>query len=208
MALARAIVPRPGILLMDEPFSGLDSRLRDSVRADTLSVLREAGATARHRHARPGGGDAHQRPHRLDARRPDRPAGRRARALRPAAEPFRRTLLQPSERARRGRCSPAAPSPASATSRPTASATAQAVMVAIRPQGVRLQPARNREVRPRRPHRVAAFSRRDRAFRRGGGGCGVLSRGKGARRRRARSGRRGAGRASIRATCWSSRRAS
>lgn len=45
-ALARAIVPRPGILLMDEPFSGLDSRLRDSVRSETLAVLRETGATA------------------------------------------------------------------------------------------------------------------------------------------------------------------
>lgn len=45
-ALARAMAPRPGIMLMDEPFSGLDSRLRDSVRDDTLSVLREAGATA------------------------------------------------------------------------------------------------------------------------------------------------------------------
>jgi iron(III) transport system ATP-binding protein len=45
-ALARAVVPRPGILLMDEPFSGLDARLRDTVRAETLSVLRETGATA------------------------------------------------------------------------------------------------------------------------------------------------------------------
>ncbi|HEX2256687.1 MAG TPA: ABC transporter ATP-binding protein [Afifellaceae bacterium] len=45
-ALARAVVPRPGILLMDEPFSGLDARLRDNVRSETLSVLRETGATA------------------------------------------------------------------------------------------------------------------------------------------------------------------
>lgn len=45
-ALARAIVPRPGILLMDEPFSGLDSRLRDQVRHETTLVLRETGATA------------------------------------------------------------------------------------------------------------------------------------------------------------------
>jgi iron(III) transport system ATP-binding protein len=45
-ALARAVVPRPGILLMDEPFSGLDARLRENVRAETLSVLRETGATA------------------------------------------------------------------------------------------------------------------------------------------------------------------
>ncbi|ODN69262.1 ABC transporter ATP-binding protein [Methylobrevis pamukkalensis] len=46
VALARAIVPRPSVLLMDEPFSGLDKRLRDSVRDETLSVLKETGATA------------------------------------------------------------------------------------------------------------------------------------------------------------------
>ena len=36
----------PGVLLMDEPFSGLDSRLKDTIRADTLAILRETRATA------------------------------------------------------------------------------------------------------------------------------------------------------------------
>lgn len=45
-ALARAIAPRPGILLMDEPFSGLDRRLRDEVRSETLAILRETRATS------------------------------------------------------------------------------------------------------------------------------------------------------------------
>ena len=45
VALARAIAPRPGALLMDEPFSGLDKRLRDAVRDEALSVLRETRAT-------------------------------------------------------------------------------------------------------------------------------------------------------------------
>ena len=46
VALARALAPRPAVLLMDEPFSGLDSRLRDNVRAETLAILRESRATA------------------------------------------------------------------------------------------------------------------------------------------------------------------
>ncbi|KQW60855.1 MULTISPECIES: ABC transporter ATP-binding protein [unclassified Ensifer] len=46
VALARALAPRPAVLLMDEPFSGLDSRLKDSIRADTLAILRETRATA------------------------------------------------------------------------------------------------------------------------------------------------------------------
>ena len=46
IALARALAPRPGVLLMDEPFSGLDSRLRDMMREETLGILRETKATS------------------------------------------------------------------------------------------------------------------------------------------------------------------
>lgn len=45
-ALARAMAPKPHTLLMDEPFSGLDSRLRDDVRRQTLEMIRQQGATA------------------------------------------------------------------------------------------------------------------------------------------------------------------
>ena len=45
LALARSIAPRPGVLMLDEPFSSLDARMRESVRAETMAVLRETGAT-------------------------------------------------------------------------------------------------------------------------------------------------------------------
>jgi iron(III) transport system ATP-binding protein len=43
VALARMLAPEPEVVLMDEPFSGLDARLRDEVRGTTLARLREAG---------------------------------------------------------------------------------------------------------------------------------------------------------------------
>jgi iron(III) transport system ATP-binding protein len=46
VALARALVPRPSVLFMDEPFSGLDPRLREKMREETLAILHETRATA------------------------------------------------------------------------------------------------------------------------------------------------------------------
>jgi iron(III) transport system ATP-binding protein len=46
LALARSVAPRPGLLLLDEPFSSLDARLRETVRGETLAVLRETHATS------------------------------------------------------------------------------------------------------------------------------------------------------------------
>lgn len=45
LALARSFAPRPGILMLDEPFSSLDARLRETVRTQALAILRETRAT-------------------------------------------------------------------------------------------------------------------------------------------------------------------
>ncbi len=78
MALARAVVFKPDILLLDEPLGALDRKLREELQVELKQLQRRLGRDDAAGDARPGRGPVAQRPHhgpepRQDASRSRRP---------------------------------------------------------------------------------------------------------------------------------------
>ena len=102
VSLARALAPSPQILLLDEPLSALDARIRAALREDIRALQQKLGITTIC-HPRPGGGAVDLRPDRRDERRRDRADRQPRRHLQPAAHPLRRVLRRHTQHASRRR---------------------------------------------------------------------------------------------------------
>ena len=149
VALARTLAIEPQVLLLDEPLSNLDAKLRVQMRQE----LRAPAAPARHhddlRHARPGRGDDDRRPHRGDGPGRD-PAGRHADA---SSSTTRRTASSPTSSAR-STCSRASFAETTCSlRRPSASCGCRGRWRRDRRSGLPRLPSARRPARCRRPAR-------------------------------------------------------
>ena len=130
VALARALAIEPRVLLLDEPLSALDAKVRVQLREEIRRIQLELGITTHLRDPRPGGGARDLRSRRCPARRPDRPGWDAGRDVRRPGDAVRRRVHRDDEstgldgrgRRRRGLRGPAAPRGRSARAYRTASA--------------------------------------------------------------------------------------
>ena len=107
VALARALAINPPVLLLDEPLSALDAKVRAQLRDEIRRIQTRGRDHDPVRHPRPGGGARHRRPGRRHAGGQAGADRRARRAVRPAGLGLRRRVRRADEpRARDGRGRP------------------------------------------------------------------------------------------------------
>ena len=89
VALARALAIEPRVLLLDEPLSALDAKVRVQLREEIRRIQSRLGITTHLRHPRPGGGALDLRPGRGALAGPDRADRRAGRDLRRSRDALR-----------------------------------------------------------------------------------------------------------------------
>jgi len=100
VAMARSLAIRPKVLLMDEPLSALDAKLREELRAELLRLLAHLAITTIY--VTHDQSEARRPRNDRDERRPDRADRRANRSLFAAREFVRRQFPRRVERHRRG----------------------------------------------------------------------------------------------------------